>query len=258
MTRLTTFVIDDQIRDRPHNFVIVGGPVCAGLLHIRRTDQRRRTVWRLPSARLGVGRNMPQGTGLPLILAVEADSRQAAELSSLFENEFSAELVLASSAQQALKAIGTRIPDLVLTSALIPPKDESALTAWLRNLGDAAAHVQTVTIPALATPKSNHDRPRHQGALPCAAATVRFSAGQLRPRRVCRLCGAVSRPRIWRAIASESLQPSARFAAGRASCASTSSSGFDDDRTAKPWMGASRVGVGRICWSDEHTGTPSE
>jgi len=90
-----------------------------------------------------------------LILAVEADSRQAAELSSLFENEFSAELVLASSAQQALKAIGTRIPDLVLTSALIPPKDESALTAWLRNLGDAAAHVQTVTIPALATPKAS-------------------------------------------------------------------------------------------------------
>ena len=89
-----------------------------------------------------------------MILAVEADSRQAAELSSLFENEFSAELVLASSAQQALKAIGTRIPDLVLTSALIPPKDESALTAWLRNLGDAAAHVQTVTIPALATPKA--------------------------------------------------------------------------------------------------------
>jgi len=98
---------------------------------------------------------MPQGTGLPLILAVESDSRQAAELSSLFQNEFTAELVLASSAQQALAAVGTRIPDLVLTSALIPPKDEAALTAWLRNLGDAAAHVQTVTIPALASPKAS-------------------------------------------------------------------------------------------------------
>ena len=99
--------------------------------------------------------HMPQGTGLPLILAVESDSRQAAELSSLFQNEFTAELVLASSAQQALAAVGTRIPDLVLTSALIPPKDEAALTAWLRNLGDAAAHVQTVTIPALASPKAS-------------------------------------------------------------------------------------------------------
>jgi len=102
---------------------------------------------------------MPQvDSGLPLILAVEADSRQAAELSSLFQNELSAELVLASSAAQALAAVGTRIPDLVLTSALIPPKDEAALTAWLRNLGDAAAHVQTVTIPALATAKASPTR----------------------------------------------------------------------------------------------------
>jgi CheY-like chemotaxis protein len=93
-------------------------------------------------------------TGLPLILAVEADSRQAAELSSLFREECNAELVLASSAQQALAAVGNRIPDLVLTSALIPPRDEAALTAWLRHLGDAAAHVQVVTIPALAPAKS--------------------------------------------------------------------------------------------------------
>ena len=95
------------------------------------------------------------GTERPLILAIEADSRQAAELSSLFEHEVSADLVLASSAKQALAAVGTRIPDLVLTSALIPPKDEAALTTWLRNLGDAAAHVQTVTIPALSTPKTS-------------------------------------------------------------------------------------------------------
>lgn len=97
---------------------------------------------------------MSQGTGLPLILAVEADARQAAELTSLFQTEVSAELVLAGSAQQALAAVGNRIPDLVLTSQLIPPKDEAALTAWLRNLGDKAAHVQTVTIPALATTKT--------------------------------------------------------------------------------------------------------
>jgi CheY-like chemotaxis protein len=100
-------------------------------------------------------RNMPHvKTGLPLIIAVEADSRQAAELSLLFQNEFKAELVLAGSAQQALAAIGDRVPDLVLTSALIPPKDEAELTAWLRNLGDAAAYVQTVTIPALVTSKA--------------------------------------------------------------------------------------------------------
>jgi hypothetical protein len=105
---------------------------------------------------------MSQGTGLPLILAVEADERQAAELTSLFQTEVSAELVLAGSAQQALAAVGNRIPDLVLTSQLIPPKDEAALTAWLRTLGDKAAHVQTVTIPALATSKTAPSDPPFQ------------------------------------------------------------------------------------------------
>jgi CheY-like chemotaxis protein len=99
--------------------------------------------------------DMPHvNTGLPLVLAVEADSRQAAELSSLFEQECNAELLLADSAREALSMVGDRIPDLVLTSALIPPKDEAALTAWLRYLGEAAAHVQVVTIPALAAAKS--------------------------------------------------------------------------------------------------------
>ena len=48
-------------------------------------------------------------------------------------------------------------PDLVLTSALIPPRDEALLRGWLRDLGDQAAYVQTVTIPTLATTsKSAH------------------------------------------------------------------------------------------------------
>ena len=156
-----------------------------------------------------MGRSMPQGTGLPLILAVEADSRQAAELSSLFQTEFSAELILASSAQQALATVGSRIPDLVLTSALIPPKDEAALTTWLRKLGDAAAHVQTVTIPALATAKAP---PSSFGtkalSLVRQRPTGRLGAGQLRSCRVCRLRGALPRPRVWRSITRAGQAPS--------------------------------------------------
>ncbi len=41
------------------------------------------------------------------------------------------------------------MPDLVLTSSLISPRDDAALAAHLRELGAAAAHVQTVTIPLL-------------------------------------------------------------------------------------------------------------
>jgi hypothetical protein len=93
-------------------------------------------------------------TRLPLILAVEPDSRQAAELTALFQNEFPAKLVLTDTAREAITALGNRVPDLVLTSALIPPKDEALLRQWLRDLGDRAAYVQTITIPALGSTKS--------------------------------------------------------------------------------------------------------
>jgi CheY-like chemotaxis protein len=88
----------------------------------------------------------------PLILAVERDPQQAAHLASMFKRQFSAELVLVTSASAALKRLAGRVPELVLTSALIRPKDEIELVNWLRDLGAAAAHVQTVTIPVLAAP----------------------------------------------------------------------------------------------------------
>lgn len=87
----------------------------------------------------------------PLILAVEPDSQQAAQLSSLFRRQFHVELVLAGSTSAAIARLHGRIPELVLTSALIPPREELELIQWLRDLGQAAAHVQTVTIPVLAS-----------------------------------------------------------------------------------------------------------
>ncbi|HEX5107141.1 MAG TPA: hypothetical protein VFV95_01785 [Vicinamibacterales bacterium] len=91
----------------------------------------------------------------PLILAVERDPQQAAQLTSMFKRQFSAELVLVTSASAALKKLAGRVPELVLTSALIPPKDEVELVNWLRDLGSAADHVQTVTIPVLAAPEGS-------------------------------------------------------------------------------------------------------
>lgn len=87
----------------------------------------------------------------PVILAVEPDQHQAAQLTALFRRQFEAELVLASSTSAALAKLHGRIPELVLTSALMPPRDEVALLQWLRELGPKAAHVQTVTIPLLAS-----------------------------------------------------------------------------------------------------------
>ena len=87
---------------------------------------------------------------IPLILAVEPDEHQAAQLTALFRKQFRAELVMARSVSIALEKMAGRVPDLVLMSALVPAKAESTLLAWLRELGAAGAHVQAVTIPVLA------------------------------------------------------------------------------------------------------------
>jgi CheY-like chemotaxis protein len=91
---------------------------------------------------------------MSLILAVEPDRKQAKQLSSVVRQHVKAEFVVADSGAAALAALGDRIPDLILTPALLPPKDEAVLTGWLRDLGDAAAHVQTLAIPILAEPSA--------------------------------------------------------------------------------------------------------
>ncbi len=89
---------------------------------------------------------------MALILAVEPDRQQAKQLSSVVRQHVRAEFVVADSGAAALAALGNRVPDLILTPPLLPPKDEAVLTGWLRDLGDAAAHVQTLAIPILAEP----------------------------------------------------------------------------------------------------------
>jgi len=90
---------------------------------------------------------------MPLILAIEPDRRQATQLKAAVRGRLRAELVLADSAEAALAALGNRVPDLVLTSAFLSPKDETALAERLRALDAAAAHVQTLTIPVLDAPR---------------------------------------------------------------------------------------------------------
>jgi len=99
---------------------------------------------------------------VPLILAVEPDRHQASQLQAIARGRLNAELVLEATAERALGALGDRIPDLILTAALLSPKDEAALAGRLRALNSAAAHIHTLTIPVLASPRS---RPRMGGVL---------------------------------------------------------------------------------------------
>jgi hypothetical protein len=87
---------------------------------------------------------------MPLILAIEPDHRQAAQIASIARDRVDAELVLADTTEGALDIIGDRIPDLVLVPALLSPQDDAALAAALRVIA-AAAHVRTLTIPVFAT-----------------------------------------------------------------------------------------------------------
>jgi hypothetical protein len=89
---------------------------------------------------------------MPLILAIEPDRRQAAQLSAVVRKRVNAELILVDTTEGALDAIGNRMPDLVLVPALLSPQDDAALAAALRVIA-AAANVQMLTIPVLGTPR---------------------------------------------------------------------------------------------------------
>ena len=86
---------------------------------------------------------------MSLILAIEPDREQADQIAGIVRGRLHGELVVADAGAAAVRALRDRIPDLILTPALLPPKDEMVLTGWLRELGQAAAHVQTLAVPIL-------------------------------------------------------------------------------------------------------------
>jgi hypothetical protein len=86
---------------------------------------------------------------MPLIVAIEPDRRQAAQVSAL-ARRLHAELVIAEATDAAFALLGGRVPDLILTAALLPPRDEAALADRLRDLAAHASHVQTLTTPVFA------------------------------------------------------------------------------------------------------------
>src|SRR5688572_9088505 len=86
---------------------------------------------------------------MQLILAVDSDPRRSEQLASLVHARLKVDLVQSTSAGEGLHALRDRIPDLILTSPLLSPFDDGVLDEYLRDLGAAGAHVQTVRIPVL-------------------------------------------------------------------------------------------------------------
>jgi hypothetical protein len=96
---------------------------------------------------------------MSLILAIEPDRRRAAQLTGMARAHLRAELLVAATASQAVDGLDGRVPDILLTAPLLPSQEEAAIADYLRQLGSAAAHVQTLTIPLLANGSGEDDRP---------------------------------------------------------------------------------------------------
>jgi len=94
-----------------------------------------------------------------MIVAIEPDRRRAAQLTGMARAHLRDELLVAPNAAQAVDALNGRVPDVLLTAPLLPSQEETAIADYLRQLGSAAAHVQTLTIPLLASSSGERDRP---------------------------------------------------------------------------------------------------
>ena len=99
-----------------------------------------------------------------LVLAIEPDLRQATILKRIVRDRVNADVSVVESPDAALAAIGSRIPDVLLLSALLSPRDEDELMGHLRGL-DGADHIQTHTIPQLATTDADQEQGGRRGLL---------------------------------------------------------------------------------------------
>jgi CheY-like chemotaxis protein len=101
---------------------------------------------------------------VPSILALEPDVRQASILKRILRDRVHADLIVVDSRDAAVAAVNAHVPDVILLTALLSPRDEAEIIAHLRTI-DGAEHVQTHTIPQLASSSDDGDSPAPQGGL---------------------------------------------------------------------------------------------
>src|SRR5215213_6465950 len=101
---------------------------------------------------------------MALVLAIEPDIRQGGILKRIVGEMVQAELILVESRDAAVAAIDQQIPDVILLTALMSPRDEDELVTHLRRLG-ASEHLQTHTLPLLSTARSSEPAAKGGGLL---------------------------------------------------------------------------------------------
>ena len=98
------------------------------------------------------------------VLAFEPDARQAAALTRVVRDQADADIIVVETKDAALDAIRARIPDLILLTAFISPRDEGEIADLIRET-DGAEHTQSLTIPMLAVGPSKPARKKKRGLL---------------------------------------------------------------------------------------------
>jgi hypothetical protein len=111
------------------------------------------------------------------VLVIEPDADRAGIIRDALSSYLEADLVVVKRLEDALRSIGEQIPDLVLTSTLLAPADEAALTAHFKRLPEAS-HVQVVNLPYFldggeAESSSRSPQSRVMGFLGLRTAAVR-------------------------------------------------------------------------------------
>jgi CheY-like chemotaxis protein len=99
-----------------------------------------------------------------LILALEPDLRQATILKRVIRDRVKADLIVVDSRDAAVSAVSARVPDVILLTALLSPRDEAEIISHLRGR-DGAEHVQTHTIPQLASSSEDGESAPQGGLL---------------------------------------------------------------------------------------------
>ena len=116
----------------------------------------------------------------PLVLVIEPDPRQAAIVKRIVREKVLADVAVVDSRDAALEAMRTTVPDVLLLSTLLSPRDEDELIAHLRTL-EGVEHLQTHTIPQLASSIGPEDAKPTKGLL----SAFRRKKGAIAPPSGC-------------------------------------------------------------------------
>ena len=93
------------------------------------------------------------------ILAIEPDANRGALLKHLVQESLHTDVVLATSAHDAIAAMTAEPPDLILTSMLLPASDDQHLVAYLRAT-PSLDHLPVLTVPVVVEAQPTEARSR--------------------------------------------------------------------------------------------------